>query len=94
MRIRGTNTLSGDAEPLWVVDGVPLQQDVPKISSNRINSGGLNDIFVRGVAGINPNDIANVTILKDASAAAIYGSRAAGGVIVITTKRGKIGKWR
>ena len=92
VRIRGTNTLSGDAEPLWVVDGVPLQQDVPKISSNRINSGGLNDIFVRGVAGINPNDIANVTILKDASAAAIYGSRAAGGVIVITTKKGKPGK--
>ena len=92
VRIRGTNTLDGNAEPLWVIDGVPLQQDVPKISSNRINSGGLNDIFVQGVAGINPNDIANVTRLKDASAAAIYGSRAAGGVIVITTKKGKPGK--
>ena len=91
IRIRGTNTLSVDAEPLWVVDGVPLQADVPEISTGQINSGNMNEIFVRGIAGINPNDIENVTILKDASAAAIYGSRAAGGVIVVTTKRGQAG---
>ena len=94
VRIRGTNTISGDAEPLWVVDGVPLQQNVPNISTGQIKSGNLNEIFVTGIAGINPNDIENVTILKDASAAAIYGSRAAGGVIVITTKKGKAGKMR
>ena len=92
VRIRGTNTLSGNAEPLWVVDGVPLQSDLPKISSGQIKAGDFNDIFNNGIAGINPNDIENVTILKDASAAAIYGSRAAGGVIVITTKKGKVGK--
>ncbi|WP_065219950.1 MULTISPECIES: SusC/RagA family TonB-linked outer membrane protein [Butyricimonas] len=92
IRIRGTNTISGDAEPLWVIDGVPIQQDVPEISTGLIKSGSLNDIFVRGIAGINPNDIENVTILKDASAAAIYGSRAAGGVIVVTTKKGRPGK--
>jgi TonB-linked SusC/RagA family outer membrane protein len=92
IRIRGTNTLSGNAEPLWVVDGVPLQSDLPEISSGQIKAGDFNDIFNNGIAGINPNDIENVTILKDASAAAIYGSRAAGGVIVITTKRGKVGK--
>ncbi len=92
IRIRGTNTLTGDAEPLWVVDGVPLQRNIPSIRGGQIKAGDFNDIFANGIAGINPNDIENVTILKDASAAAIYGSRAAGGVIVVTTKRGKAGK--
>lgn len=92
IRIRGTNTLTGDAEPLWVVDGVPLQKNIPTIETNQIKAGDFSDIFTNGVAGINPNDIENVTILKDAAAAAIYGSRAAGGVIVVTTKTGKAGK--
>lgn len=92
IRIRGTNTITGNAEPLWVVDGVPLQKDIPSIATNQIKAGDFNDIFTNGIAGINPNDIESVTVLKDASAAAIYGSRAAGGVIVVTTKRGKEGK--
>lgn len=92
VRIRGTNTITGNADPLWVVDGVPLQKDIPTISSSRIRAGDFNDIFTNGISGINPNDIESVTVLKDASAAAIYGSRAAGGVIVVTTKRGKEGK--
>lgn len=92
IRIRGTNTITGNAEPLWVVDGVPLQKDLPNISSSQIKAGDFNTIFSGGIAGINPNDIASVTVLKDASAAAIYGSRAAGGVIVVTTKRGEAGK--
>ena len=92
IRIRGTNTLTGDAEPLRDIDGVPLQRNIPSIEKGRIKAGDFNDIFANGIAGINPNDIENITILKDASAAAIYGSRAAGGVIVITTKRGKVGK--
>ena len=91
VRIRGTNTISGNAEPLWVVDGVMLQKDIPKISTGQIKAGDFNTLFSSGIAGINPNDIENITVLKDASAAAIYGSRAAGGVIVITTKRGKEG---
>lgn len=90
--IRGVNTLSGNISPLWVVDGVPLQRDVPKIEQARFLSKDFRDIFADGIAGINPNDIESVTILKDAAAAAIYGSRAAGGVIVITTKRGKAGR--
>lgn len=94
IRIRGTNTITGNAEPLWVVDGVPLQRDIPQISSSQIKAGDFNDIFTNGISGINPNDIASVTVLKDASAAAIYGSRAAGGVIVVTTKRGQEGKMR
>ncbi len=94
IRIRGTNTLSGDAEPLWVIDGVPLQDDLPELTSSQIKAGDMNEIFVRGISGINPNDIESVTVLKDASAAAIYGSRAAGGVIVVTTKQGAVGRMR
>lgn len=90
--IRGVNSLSATISPLWVVDGVPLQRDIPKIEQARFLSKDFRDIFADGIAGINPNDIESVTILKDAAAAAIYGSRAAGGVIVITTKRGKAGK--
>lgn len=92
IRIRGTNTITGNAEPLWVIDGVPLQRDIPSISSSQIRANDFNDIFANGISGINPNDIESITVLKDASAAAIYGSRAAGGVIVVTTKRGKEGK--
>lgn len=94
IRIRGTNTITGNADPLWVVDGVMLQKDIPRINSSQVKAGDFNDLFTNGVAGINPNDIESITILKDASAAAIYGSRAAGGVIVVTTKRGKEGKLR
>lgn len=95
VRIRGTNTITGNAEPLWVVDGVPLQRDVPTVGgSNIVRTQDFSDIFANGIAGINPADIESVTVLKDASAAAIYGSRAAGGVIVITTKRGQEGKLR
>lgn len=92
IRIRGTNTITGNASPLWVVDGVPLQKDIPSIETSQIKAGDFNDIFTNGIAGINPNDIESITVLKDASASAIYGSRAAGGVIVVTTKRGKTGK--
>lgn len=92
IRIRGTSSLTGDAEPLWVIDGVPMQRNMPKINSGQIKSGDFNDIFTNGIGMINPNDIASITILKDASATAIYGSRAAGGVIVVTTKKGQIGK--
>lgn len=92
IRIRGTNNLSGSSNPLWVVDGVPLQNDTPNLSSEELAAGGFDNIFVSGVGGINPNDIESITILKDAAAAAIYGSRAANGVIVVTTKRGKAGR--
>lgn len=95
IRIRGTNTLTGDAEPLWVVDGVPLQNGAADVPTGReIKSGQFDDLFMTGVAGINPNDIENITILKDAAAAAIYGSRAAAGVIVVTTKKGKLGRMK
>lgn len=94
IRIRGTSTITGNAEPLWVIDGVPLQKDIPKLSSTYIKSGDFSDIFASGIGGINPLDIESINILKDASAAAIYGSRASGGVIVVTTKKGKKGALR
>ena len=91
IRIRGTNNLSGNSDPLWVVDGVPIQNE-SNLTSDQIATGGLDNIFVSGVGSINPNDIESVTILKDAAAAAIYGSKAANGVIVITTKKGEQGR--
>ncbi len=75
IRIRGTTSINASTDPLIVVDGVPLSNVVP---------GGT----VNVMSMINPNDIENITVLKDASATAIYGSRGSSGVILITTKRG------
>ncbi len=93
IKIRGANTISGDSQPLIIVDGVPL---------NNSTSYGGGGTLIRGRNGgvsqgsrlndINPADIESMQILKGASAAALWGSRAANGVIVITTKSGKSGK--
>ena len=92
--IRGSNNITGSSAPLWVVDGVPLQSESPALSSEQLATGGFDNIYVNGIGNINPNDIESITILKDAAAAAIYGSRAANGVIVVTTKKGEAGKMR
>jgi TonB-dependent starch-binding outer membrane protein SusC len=81
VRIRGTNSINGTSEPLYVIDGIQIA-----------NSGGVND--VSPLSTINPNDIESIEILKDASATAIYGSRGANGVVLISTKRGKSGDTR
>lgn len=94
IRIRGTSSITGNSDPLWVVDGVPLQKDIPSQGSTYVRSGDFSRIFANGIGGINPKDIASISVLKDASAAAIYGSQAAGGVIVITTRRGEKGRLR
>lgn len=94
VRIRGTNNLSGSSDPLWVVDGVPMQNESPSMSSEELATGGFDNIFVTGIGNINPNDIESITVLKDAAAAAIYGSRAANGVIVVTTKKGQAGRMK
>ena len=80
VRIRGINSISNSSDPLYVVDGIPY------ISGDQ----GLNTQY-NPVGDINPNDIESLEVLKDGSATAIYGSRAANGVILITTKRGKLG---
>lgn len=86
IRIRGTSSLNGTQDPLWVLDGIPLEgTDVPQ--SNVLND--VSNIQQSSIAGLNPADIENITVLKDAAATAIYGARAANGVIVITTKKEK-----
>lgn len=82
IRIRGINTATAGADPLYVVDGII------------INSGDLTGLTTtaNALAGLNPNDVESISVLKDAQATSIYGSRGANGVIVITTKRGRAGK--
>jgi len=88
IRIRGTASLNGTQDPLWVLDGMPLEgTDLPDMSDTNVD-----ELFSSSIAGINPSDIEDITILKDAAATAIYGARAANGVILITTKKGKEGK--
>ncbi len=88
IRIRGNSSISGNREPLWVVDGVVLE-DAVSINPNELYSGDPSTLVSSAIGGINPNDIEEISILKDASATALYGTQAVNGVIVITTKRGK-----
>ena len=83
--IRGVSSLSGNNQPLYVVDGVPLNNSSVS-SSDAMNSGYD---FGNGANAVNPDDVASMTILKGAAATALYGSRAANGVVLITTKSGK-----
>ena len=85
IQVRGSGSISGGNEPLYVIDGFPL-------SLNSSNTG--NGTFSTGnpLDNINPNDIESIEVLKDAAAAAIYGSRASNGVVLITTKKGQVGK--
>lgn len=103
IRIRGTTSLSGTNEPLYIVDGVPISGDAtgrstsgqPLVGRDGFSSqGGSGNNAVSPLSMINPNDIESVDVLKDASATAIYGSRGANGVIIITTKSGKKGNGR
>ena len=91
IRIRGTSTLIGNREPLWVVDGIVLQDPV-NISPEELNNPDYVNRIGNAIAGLNPQDIERLDILKDAAATALYGAKAANGVIVITTKKGHIGK--
>ncbi|MEN2401477.1 TonB-dependent receptor [Flavobacterium sp. MC2016-06] len=90
--IRGTNSIAGDNLPLYVIDGVPYIGDDIKeqVQSDRIIRGAQKQTSPLNI--INPNDIESIEILKDADATAIYGSRGANGVVLITTKKGESGK--
>lgn len=91
LRIRGTASMNGTQDPLWVLDGLPLEgTDIPSMEDLK----DIDEIYSTSIAGINPSDIESITVLKDAAATAIYGARAANGVIVITTKKGRKGKPR
>ncbi len=106
IRMRGNSTIFGNASPLWVVDGI-IHEDPVNFSNDELNniiSGSSADmtdqmnleaqrsLIGSAISGVNPNDIESITFLKDASATAIYGTRAANGVIVVTTKRGREGR--
>lgn len=91
IRIRGATSIFGSSKPLWVVDGIIIE-DVANISSDDLSSGNALTLISSAVAGLNANDIESFTVLKDGSATAIYGARAMGGVIVVTTKRGFSGR--
>jgi TonB-linked SusC/RagA family outer membrane protein len=100
IRIRGSKTLSGDGQPLFVVDGVPIEnrsfniENIADSGAPRDDNNVAGTVVQNRAADINPNDIASVEILKGAAASAIYGSRAANGVVLITTKRGVSGQAR
>ena len=88
IRVRGISSINAGNEPLWVVDGIPVMSSDFRQLSNAGVGGGSSSTF------LNPNDIESITVLKDAAAASVYGSRAANGVILVTTKSGKAGKAR
>ena len=89
--IRGTSTILGNTSPLWVVDGV-IQEDPLSIDISAALTSDMKELIGNQISWLNPQDIDNITVLKDASATAIYGSKASNGVIVITTKKGTPGR--
>lgn len=101
VRLRGVTSIFGNQQPLYIVDGIFVNNDAITLGTNVVSeaAGGGNasnnqDDASNRVADLDPEDIESIEILKGASAAAIYGSRAAGGVVIITTKRGKSGQTR
>jgi TonB-linked SusC/RagA family outer membrane protein len=91
IRVRGVTSISGENKPLWVIDGIILE-DIVNVTNDQLASGNALTLLGSSVAGINTEDIESITILQDASATALYGARAMNGVIVVKTKKGKVGK--
>ncbi|WP_345026226.1 TonB-dependent receptor [Ravibacter arvi] len=86
--IRGANSLYGDSRPLFVIDGVPVNESEAPVANSRFGANASRD----PLSSINPADIVSIEVLKDASSTAIYGSRGANGVILVTTRQGKAGE--
>ncbi len=91
IRIRGTSSIYSSRSPLWVLDGIILDDPVD-IGAVDLNDEDAAYLIGNAIAGVNPQDIESINVLKDAAAAAIYGVRAANGVIVVTTKKGHVGE--
>lgn len=90
IRVRGATSIYGSSKPLWVVDGV-IMEDVTEVGADDLSSGDAETLISSAIAGLNADDIESFQILKDGSATSIYGARAMAGVIVVTTKKGKAG---
>ena len=90
IRVRGATSIYGSSKPLWVVDGV-IMEDVTEVGADNLSSGDAVTLISSAIAGLNADDIESFQILKDGSATSIYGARAMAGVIVVTTKKGKAG---
>ncbi len=88
MRIRGTSSITGNTQPLIVVNGIPFETDI----ATNFDFSTANEEQYASLISVNPDDIQEITVLKDAAATAVYGSKGANGVLLITTKRGTIGK--
>ena len=92
IRIRGASSITGDNEPLYIIDGVPMAGSGADIGGFDWAGGSNGQTKVNPLAAISPQDIVSIDVLKDASACAIYGSAGANGVVIITTRRGEAGK--
>jgi TonB-dependent SusC/RagA subfamily outer membrane receptor len=90
IRIRGVTSLTGSNKPLWVVDGIALE-DVIDVTNEQLSSGDASTLLGSSVAGINMNDVEDMYVLKDVAATSLYGARAMNGVVVVTTKKGRKG---
>lgn len=88
IRVRGSASISGINEPLWVLDGVPLEAPL-NIVPSELYAGNARNLLASALSNVNPEDIEDITVLKDATATAMYGTRAVNGVIVISTKRAR-----
>ena len=93
IRVRGATSIYGASKPLWVVDGV-VMEDAVEVSADELSSGDAVTLISSAIAGLNSDDIESFQILKDGSATSIYGAKAMAGVIVVTTKKGKAGSAR
>ena len=93
IRVRGATSIYGSSKPLWVVDGV-IMEDVVEVDADQLSSGDATTLISSAIAGLNADDIESFQILKDGSATSIYGARAMAGVIVVTTKKGAVGRSR
>jgi TonB-linked SusC/RagA family outer membrane protein len=94
IRMRGTSTISGSAEPLYVIDGVVVSNSTNNVTGLYADAGREAAIGTNRLADINPNDIDKIDVIPGAAASAIYGSRASNGVVLITTKKGKSGQMK
>ena len=90
IRVRGATSIYGSSSPLWVVDGV-IMEDAVNVSADDLSSGDASTLISNAIAGLNADDIESFQVLKDGSATSIYGARAMAGVVVVTTKKGRAG---